>query len=114
MSNDNGSEIVTMREAFEHLLCRGGVRVALHGRAAGVELPEQIRDLDPLVLEYGLDLPTPIPDIEASDDGISATLSFSRTPYKTFIPWDAVIGMAPMRTESPAPAARERPKLKLV
>jgi hypothetical protein len=42
------------------------------------------------ILEYGLDLAKPIPDMEVTDKGIRATLSFSNEPHATFIPWEAV------------------------
>jgi hypothetical protein len=35
-------------------------------------------------------MPIPIPDLEIGDDGITATLSFSRIPTKTHIPWSSV------------------------
>ena len=35
-------------------------------------------------------MPIPIPDLVVGDEGISATLSFSRTPHQTFIPWSAI------------------------
>src|SRR5262249_5510528 len=30
------------------------------------------------------------PDLDISDEGIAATLSFSRVPFATFVPWAAV------------------------
>ena len=43
-----------------------------------------------LVLQYGHDLPIPIPDLQVDEHGVSATLSFARTPSPTVIPWSAV------------------------
>jgi stringent starvation protein B len=35
-------------------------------------------------------MPIPISDLEVTDAGISATLSFSRIPHRTYVPWSAV------------------------
>jgi hypothetical protein len=47
-----------------------------------------------LVLQYGHDLPIPIPDLEIDAYGVRATLSFSRTPQLTVVPWSAVYVVA--------------------
>jgi hypothetical protein len=72
-------------------------------------------------LEYGLNMPVPIMDIEAKENGVSATLSFQRVPHHTFIPWKAVVGMSldgpleakPEPTPEPVPA-KKKSFLKLV
>ena len=69
------------------------------------------------VFEYGLNLPVPIKDLELSESGISATLSFSRTPHRTFVPWEAValFSVPDGGSESPPPPKpKPRPKLTLV
>jgi hypothetical protein len=43
-----------------------------------------------LVLQYGHDLPIPIPDLEVDEHGVRATLSFSKNPQRTFVPWTSV------------------------
>jgi hypothetical protein len=110
--NSDGIPAVTLREAFEYLLCHGGVKVALNGHARDVELPDHVRAY-PVVLWYELDAVVPIPDLEATDQGISATLSFSRESHKTFVPWSAVMRIGPLRPEQAARKA-ERAKLRLV
>lgn len=35
-------------------------------------------------------MPIPITDLEVTEAGVSATLSFSRIPHRTYIPWSAV------------------------
>jgi hypothetical protein len=35
----------------------------------------------------------PIPDLVIDDDGISATLSFNRTPFLCRVPWTAVFAL---------------------
>ena len=47
-----------------------------------------------LVLQYGHDLPIPIPDLHVDEHGVTATLSFARCPQPTFVPWDAVYVVA--------------------
>lgn len=63
-------------------------------------------------LEYGLDMPVPITDLEITDKGVKATLSFNREPQLTFVPWDAVAGFTFEGLRPPAP--KPRPKLGLV
>jgi stringent starvation protein B len=43
-----------------------------------------------LVLQYGRNMPIPITDLEVTEAGISATLSFSRVSHRTYVPWHAV------------------------
>jgi hypothetical protein len=53
-------------------------------------VPEAFRRQPQLILQYGLDMPVPIPDLDVTDEGVTATLSFSRSPHKTHVPWSAV------------------------
>lgn len=67
------------------------------------------------VFEYGLNLSIPINDLELVDSGIHATLSFSRTPHPTFVPWEAVMMFSvPDGGPEPFPKPKSRPKLTLV
>lgn len=54
------------------------------------QLPLYLKNKTSCILEYGLNLPVPIPDLYVIDDGIHATLSFQRAVFKTFVPWGAV------------------------
>jgi hypothetical protein len=118
--NDNGTPEIKIatwgtdpKGVFEHLLCHGGVLVMVEVAAAGVVLPPHLHDKPRVVLQYELEPVVPIPDLDVTVEGIRATLSFSREPFATFVPWAAVIVMAPMR-----PAQLEekpkRPKLRAV
>jgi hypothetical protein len=107
-----------MKAAFEDLLSHEPVvRVVLinHSR---LEVPEGVRPkaMDTVTLEYGLNLPVPIDDLEITDSGIRATLSFSRTSAPTFVPWEAVvdIGLSPRETTATSDSLKNRPKLSLV
>lgn len=55
-----------------------------------VVIPSHLLGIGDIELQYGLNLANPIPDLDVGDDGISATLSFNRVPFKTFIPWAAI------------------------
>jgi hypothetical protein len=103
--NTTGPVEMKIEVAFEHLLCRTGVRLVVHPWYPGVVLPPQLHDLPHVMLEYELDPVVPIPDLEVTAAGVRATLSFGREPFATFIPWLAVLAMGPMhaeRIESPA------------
>jgi|WetSurMetagenome_2_1015567.scaffolds.fasta_scaffold293424_2 hypothetical protein len=76
----------TKRKVFEALLCTGS-EVMVHV----LPTPETKLPTGELcVIVYGLNQPNPIPDLVVLDTGISATLSFLRTPTPTFVPWAAV------------------------
>ena len=67
-------------------------RPSLHldARRPGVIVPAHLRAEPHLVLQYGHDLPIPIPDLEVDEHGVRATLSFSKNPQRTVVPWSAV------------------------
>lgn len=62
----------------------------LDARRPGVIVPAHLKSEPHLVLQYGLDLPIPIPDLEVDEHGVRATLSFSKHPQRTVVPWSAV------------------------
>jgi len=66
----------------------------MDARRPGVVVPDSLRGEPHLVLQYGHDLPIPIPDLEIDDYGVRATLSFSRTAHRTVVPWSAVYVVA--------------------
>lgn len=57
-------------------------------------VPPHLRGEPHLVLQYGHDLPIPIPDLEIDEHGVRATLSFSKSPQRTVVPWSAVYVVA--------------------
>lgn len=59
----------------------------------GVLLPEHLMTGEKIHLQYGLNLVRPIPDLNVGSDGVSATLSFNRKEFKTYIPWNAVLNI---------------------
>lgn len=72
----------------------GWTSLHLDARRAGVVVPPHLENEAHLVLQYGHDLPIPIPDLTVDDYGVSATLSFARIPHHTVIPWSAVYVVA--------------------
>jgi stringent starvation protein B len=82
------------QDAFLALLREGWTSLHLDARRAGVIVPTHLRGEAHLVLQYGHDLPIPIPDLEVDAYGVRATLSFSRTPQLTVVPWSAVYVVA--------------------
>jgi stringent starvation protein B len=81
-------------EAFLALLREGWTSLHLDARRAGVVVPVHLRGEGHLVLQYGNDLPIPIPDLQVDDFGVIATLSFARSPQYTVVPWSAVYVVA--------------------
>lgn len=90
----------------------------------GTKLPEDLLKADQLVVDLGLDLPVPIPDLRCDEEGVYGTLSFSRAPFESFIPWSAVRALATnsalvqfpaaeYEQSEGAPAPQETPRAKL-
>jgi stringent starvation protein B len=88
------SERPSKRHAFLALLREGWTSLHLDARRPGVVVPANLKREAHLVLQYGHDLPIPIPDLEVDDYGVRATLSFSRTAHVTVVPWSAVYVVA--------------------
>jgi stringent starvation protein B len=82
------------QDAFLALLREGWTSLHLDARRPGVIVPAHLRGEAHLVLQYGHDLPISIPDLEVDEYGVRATLSFSRTPQLTVVPWSAVYVVA--------------------
>jgi stringent starvation protein B len=90
----SSSERPSKQQAFLALLREGWTSLHLDARRPGVIVPQQLRGEPHLVLQYGHDLPIPIPDLEVDDYGVRATLSFSRAAHRTVVPWSAVYVVA--------------------
>jgi stringent starvation protein B len=67
--------------------------VHLDPRRPGVVVPKWFLGQPQLVLQVGLNMPIPIPDLKVDDDGVSCTLSFSRSPFWCCIPWSAIYAL---------------------
>jgi hypothetical protein len=62
-------------------------------RREGVLVPPHLKRQPRVVLQYGLNIRIPIPDLDVGEEGIGATLSFDRVPQWTFVPWAAVFAI---------------------
>lgn len=75
------------------LLEQASVFVHLDPRSEGVNVPAWFKKQPQLVLQIGLNMAVPIRDLDVSDDGISCTLSFNRSPHFCRLPWRAVFAL---------------------
>ena len=113
------------------LLESSTVYVHLDPRADGVSVPPWFKKQPQLVLQIGLNMPVPIPDLSLDGDGVSCTLSFNRTPQFCNVPWKAIYALVgedgrgmvwpddvppevatQTRTVQNKPGAEEKPKRK--
>lgn len=69
------------------------VFVHLDPRREGVLVPEWFKNQAQLVLQLGLNMAIPIPDLEIGDDAITCTLSFSRQRHYCRLPWTAIYAL---------------------
>jgi stringent starvation protein B len=81
------------KEVALALLERSSVYVHLDPRQASVAVPAGFKKQPQLVLQVGLNMPVPIKDLQLDDEGMSCTLSFSRTPFFCVVPWSSVFAI---------------------
>jgi stringent starvation protein B len=81
------------KEVALALLERSRVHVHLDPRKEGVLVPISFKKQPQLVLEIGLNMPVPIPDLVLNDEGMFCTLSFSRQPFYCVVPWPSIFAM---------------------
>ena len=81
------------REVMLALLAETSVFVHLDPRSPAVRVPPWFKNQPQLVLQIGLNMAVPIPDLDVNERGIDCTLSFSRRPFPCSIPWAAVFGL---------------------
>ncbi len=75
------------------LLEESSLFIHLDPRATGVVVPTWFKKQPQLVLQVGLAMAVPIPDLQVGAEGISCTLSFSRQMHWCFLPWTAVFAL---------------------
>jgi hypothetical protein len=90
-----------LREAFTSLWSDEGVIILVNQSHADVLLPSYLIDRGNIVLDYDPFAVVPIDDLVIEEAGVRATLSFDRLPCKTFVPWEAVLGMTPRLDQAP-------------
>jgi stringent starvation protein B len=81
------------KEVALALLERSSILVHLDPRLEPVAVPVWFKKQPQLVLQVGLNMPVPIPDLRLDDDGMSCTLSFNRAPFFCVVPWSSVFAM---------------------
>lgn len=81
------------KEVATALLQQSTVFIHLDPRAEDVIVPPWFKKQPRLVLQIGLNMPVPIPDLHLDDEGVSCTLSFNRSPCFCRIPWKAVFAL---------------------
>ncbi|HEY8427744.1 MAG TPA: ClpXP protease specificity-enhancing factor SspB [Sandaracinaceae bacterium] len=89
-----GDALPPKKDVARALLLRGSVFVYLDPRRERVRVPPWLANQAQLVLQVGLDLPVPIPDLRVDDTGVYGTLSFNRSPFHCSVPWEAVYALA--------------------
>lgn len=80
----------TKKGIVEAIVDGENVLIHLDPRRDGVKVPKRFRRKPHLILEIGKDMLIPIPDLEIMERGICATLSFSRKPFRCFLPWASI------------------------
>jgi stringent starvation protein B len=75
------------------LLEHSSVFIHLDPRNERVHVPAWFKRQAQLVLQIGLNMPIPIPDLNLDDEGISCTLSFNRSPHYCRLPWASVFAL---------------------
>lgn len=86
------------RSVFEASVCHSGKTTIMAVAGGAIDIPPEFfqRNVDAegipqgpacVTLDYGDNLPNPIPDMVIDPDGIRATLSFRGESRKTFVPW---------------------------
>jgi stringent starvation protein B len=81
------------KEICEALLEGPWVFVHLDPRREGVMVPNWFKNQAQLVLQLGLNMAIPIPDLELGDEAITCTLSFSRQRHFCRLPWSAIYAL---------------------
>jgi len=75
------------------LISRGSVFVHINPRGPDVFVPSRLKHQDQVVLQIGLNMPVPIPDLYIGDEKLCGTLSFKGVPFACTVPWSAVFAV---------------------
>jgi len=81
------------KDVLDELLARGSARIFLDPRREGVVVPKSFSNQAELVLRVGYSLKPAIIDLLVTDESVSCTLSFNRTPCWCKLPWSAVFAV---------------------
>lgn len=67
--------------------------IHLDPRKPEVLVPLHFKKQAQLVLQVGLNMAVPIPDLQVDDEGVTCTLSFNRSPFWCRLPWTAIYAL---------------------
>jgi stringent starvation protein B len=81
------------KEVALALLEESSLFIHLDPRRPNVVVPKYFMTQPQLVLQVGLNMAIPIPDLHLDEDGITCTLSFNRSPFWCSIPWTSVYAL---------------------
>jgi len=81
------------KEVALALLEESSLFIYLDPRRTGVIVPPRFHKQPELILQVGLNMAVPIRDLEVNEDGITCTLSFSRSPFWCCLPWTAIYAL---------------------
>lgn len=91
--SDTPRKLPSKKDVALSLLEVSSVYVHLDPRRPGVSVPKNFLKQPQLILQMGLNMVIPIPDLVVDDEGISCTLSFSRVPFWCRMPWPAIYAL---------------------
>jgi len=81
------------KDVAEALLRGPSLYIHLDPRKPDVIVPPYFKKQPQLVLQVGLNMAIPIPDLKVDDEGVTCTLSFNRKPFWCRLPWSAVFAL---------------------
>ena len=91
--SDAPRQLPPKKEVALTLLEGPSLFVHLDPRRAGVLVPKWFMRQSQLVLQVGLNMAIPIPDLKVDEQGITCTLSFNRAPFWCRLPWSAIYAL---------------------
>jgi stringent starvation protein B len=91
--SDAPRQLPPKKEVALTLLEGPSLFVHLDPRRTSVLVPKGFLGQSQLVLQIGLNMNIPIPDLNLDDEGITCTLSFNRAPFWCRLPWDAIYAL---------------------
>jgi len=87
------SKLPPKKDVCVALLEKASVFVHLDPRKDQVVVPPWFKKQPQLVLQVGLNMAVPIPDLNVDDECVSCTLSFNRSPFFCWVPWTSVFAL---------------------
>ena len=87
------SKLPPKKDVCVALLEKASVFLHLDPRKDQVVVPPWFKKQPQLVLQVGLNMAVPIPDLNVDDECVSCTLSFNRSPFFCWVPWTAIFAL---------------------